>query len=78
MEEEIGPESYYVATPGSEFRRNRRHLIRLPAVSGNTQEQNEQAAPDAQLQPPEESTPRRSTRVREPPDRLDPSWTKSN
>ena len=34
VEEEIGPESYHVATPGSQYRKNRRHLIRLPAVPG--------------------------------------------
>ena len=78
MEEEIGPESYHVTVPGSECRRNRRHQIRLPVVPGNIQEQDEQTVSGTQLQPPEENGPRRRTRITQPRDRLDPSWTKAN
>ena len=70
VEEEIGPDSYHVTTPGSEYWRNCRHLIRLPAVSGNIREQDEQTAPGTQLQSPEENGARCSTRITEPPDRL--------
>ena len=78
VKEEIGPESYHVTNPGLEYRRNRRHLIRLPAVPGNIQEQDEQTAPGTQLQPHEEKSLRRTTRITQPPDCLDPSWTKAN
>ena len=76
VEEERGPESYHVATQGSEYRRNRRHLIRLPATEENVHEQ--LATSDTQLQPPDETALRRSSRATVPPDWLDLSWTKPN
>ena len=78
VEDEIGPESYHVTTPGSKYRRNRIHLIMLPAVPWNIQEQNEQTAPDTQPQLPEHNGLRCSTTITQPPDCLDSSWTKVN
>ena len=80
VEDEVGPESFEVATSDGIYRRNRRDLIRLPdtpeqdpdpdgqtALSGQPRETEEQ-------QPQSVEEPRRSGRSVQPPDRFDPSW----
>ena len=73
VNEEVGLQSFEVTTSDGTYRRNRRDLIALPDPSDHsrtdTSDQTESTTPAL-------TEPRRSGRITQPPERLDPSWVR--
>ena len=73
--DETAPRSHVVETSDGSYRRNHKHLVRLPIqeTDGEETELNEQ---NETLSPANSRETRSKTgRMARPPDRLDPSWT---
>ena len=68
---ETSPRSHIVETSDGSFRRNRRHLVRLPSTEAGG-ESERTVSPDTQSARVTRSQTGRTLR---PPERLDPSWT---
>ena len=64
--EETSPRSHIVKTADGSYRRNRRHLIRMPETESSQEEE---------VLVEEQPSRLRSTRISKLPDRYDPSWT---
>ena len=76
---ETVPRSHIVETSDGLFRRNRRHLVRLPTIPTQESEEEEPEETEPIVTPPVTQNTRvtrsQTGRAPGPPERLDPSWT---
>lgn len=71
VNQEVGPQSFEVTSSDGTYRRNRRDLIALPDPSDHSRTD---TSDWTESTTPALTEPRRSGRITQPPERLDPSW----